>query len=104
MQVYVDAFSPTGAMTPPLEYYRNIDRNWELLADLDSIRIEVDCLMISAANDPVLHPGLTKGMEARVPKLMKVVIDDCGHWTQQEQPEATAEHMMAYLKTVEPWS
>jgi len=32
MQVYVDAFSPKGAMTPPLEYYRNIDRNWGLMA------------------------------------------------------------------------
>jgi pimeloyl-ACP methyl ester carboxylesterase len=104
MQVYVDAFSPVGAMTPPLEYYRNVDRNWELMAYPDSIRIEVECLMISAANDPVLHPGLTEGMEERVPNLTKVVVDDCGHWTQQEQPEATTEHMLAYLKRLEPWS
>ena len=104
MQVYVNAFSPAGAMTPPLDYYRNIDRNWELIAHLDSIQIEVGCLMISAANDPVLHPGLTKGMEARVPNLTKVVIDDCGHWTQQEQPEATTEHMLAYLKRLDPWT
>jgi len=60
--------------------------------------------MISAANDFILHPGLTKGMEQRVPNLTKVVIDDCGHWTQQEQPEATTEHMLAYLRTLEPWS
>ena len=59
------------------------------MAYSDLQKIEVECLMISAANDYVLHPGLTKNMEARVPNLTKVVIDDCGHWTQQEQPEAT---------------
>ncbi|MGH2751318.1 MAG: alpha/beta fold hydrolase [Actinomycetota bacterium] len=103
MQVYVDAFSPKGAMTPPLEYYRNIDRNWELMADHDGAPVEVPCLMISAANDLVLHPGLADGMEERVPRLQKVVIEDCGHWTQQEKPRETTAHMLAYLKSLEPW-
>ena len=44
MQVYVDAFSAKGAMTPPLEYYRNIDRNWELMAYPDLQQIEVRVL------------------------------------------------------------
>jgi len=28
LDVYKDAFRPVGALTPPLEYYRNMDRNW----------------------------------------------------------------------------
>ncbi len=32
LDVYKDAFRPAGALTPPIEYYRNMDRNWELTA------------------------------------------------------------------------
>ena len=32
LDVYKDAFRPVGALTPPIEYYRNMDRNWELTA------------------------------------------------------------------------
>jgi epoxide hydrolase A/B len=29
LDVYKDAFRPVGALTPPIEYYRNMDRNWD---------------------------------------------------------------------------
>jgi pimeloyl-ACP methyl ester carboxylesterase len=101
--VYADAFSPRGAFTPPIDYYRNLDRSWHLTADLAGRTIDVPCLMISAANDPVLPPALTAGMEERVPDLERVVIDECGHWTQQERPAETNAAMLAYLQRLEPW-
>ena len=97
---YVAQMAPLGAITPPLEYYRNMDRNWELAADFDDRTIDVPTLMIMGRGDPVLPPELADGMEARVPNVEKVVIDDCGHWTQQEQPEATTEHMLRFLERV----
>jgi len=100
---YLDPLLIKGAITPPLEYYRNMDLNWDLTEDIADLKVEVPCLMISAEGDPVLHPGLTTGMEERVPDLTKVLIKDCGHWTQQEQPEETTGHMLQYLKTLEPW-
>ncbi|MEA2433823.1 MAG: epoxide hydrolase 4 [Actinomycetota bacterium] len=104
---YLEQFSPKGAITPPIEYYRNMDRNWELLADVDDLKIEVPCLMITAEGDPVLHPGLAQGMETRVPDLETVMIEDCGHWTQQEKPKETTEHMLRYLDRLRtqtgPW-
>jgi pimeloyl-ACP methyl ester carboxylesterase len=103
IDVYVEAFTPAGAFTPPIEYYRNLDRNWELTADLAETKVEVPCLMISAADDPVLTPVMTVGMEERVPNLRRVVIDDCGHWTQQERPEETTAAMLEYLATLERW-
>ena len=103
IEAFADPLRPAGAFTPPLEYYRNIDRNWELLARFDGVRIEVPCLLISGAGDPVLRPEDAEGMEERVPDLKKVVIEDCGHWTQQEQPERTTEAMLEYLRAVEPW-
>jgi pimeloyl-ACP methyl ester carboxylesterase len=103
LEVYVDAYRPRGALTPPLDYYRNLDRSWHLSADLDGKTVDVPCLMISAAGDPVLTPAMTQGMEARVPDLEKVVIPDCGHWTQQERPAETAAAMVAYLRRLDPW-
>jgi pimeloyl-ACP methyl ester carboxylesterase len=59
--------------------------------------------MISAADDPVLTPAMTAGMEERVPNLDRVVIEQCGHWTQQERPEETSAAMLAYLQKLDPW-
>ena len=98
---YVEVFSPHGAFTPPLEYYRNMDRNWELAAEYADKKIEVPVLMISAEGDPVLGPALAEGMEERVPQVEKVIISDCGHWTQQEQPEETTKHMVAFLERLD---
>jgi pimeloyl-ACP methyl ester carboxylesterase len=42
-------------------------------------------------------------MDARVPELTTVLIEDCGHWTQQEQPAVTTGHMVSYLENMEPW-
>ncbi len=103
LQVYADAFRPLGAITPPLEYYRNMDRNWELMAPYADRLVEVPCLMITAEGDPVLSPMLATGMEARVPDLETVLIRECGHWTQQEQPEETAAHMLRYLQRLRAW-
>jgi pimeloyl-ACP methyl ester carboxylesterase len=103
LQVYKDAFRPAGALTPPIEYYRNLDRNWELTAPIADRKVEVPCLMISAAGDPVLTPAMTIGMEERVPNLDRVVIENCGHWTQQEKPAETTAAMLAYLAKLDRW-
>jgi epoxide hydrolase 4 len=97
---YVEQMAPVGAITPALEYYRNMDRNWELAAELDDRKIEVPAMFIGGAGDPVLPPELADGMEERVPDLEKVVIEDCGHWTQQEQPEKTTEAILRFLERI----
>ena len=100
LDAYVEQFSSPGAFTGPLDYYRNMDRNWELAAAFADKKIEVPVLMISADGDPVLPPALTDGMEERTPDLEKVVIEDCGHWTQQEQPDVTTEHIVRFLRRI----
>jgi pimeloyl-ACP methyl ester carboxylesterase len=51
---------------------------------------------------PLSARPLTEGMEERVP-TPRVLIEDCGHSTQQEQPEQTTEHMVRYLRTLTFW-
>ncbi len=104
LAVYADALSPRGAFTPPIEYYRNLDRSWHLTADIADRTIDVPCLMISADRDPVLTPAMADGMEERVPDLEKVVIEDCGHFTQQEKPAETNAAMLSYLRRLDPWA
>ena len=52
---------------------------------------------------PRAHPAMAEGMEERVPNVRKVVIDECGHWTQQEQPEETNRHLIEFLDGLERW-
>lgn len=103
LEVYKQAFRPAGALTPPIDYYRNMDRNWHLTARVADRLTEVPCLMICAENDPVLRPEMSAGMEARVPDLERVVIPDCGHWTQQERPAETTTAILEYLRRLTPW-
>ncbi len=85
LEHYVTTYTRTG-FTGGINWYRNIDRNWETTKDL-VYKIDKPCLYVGAANDVVLPPSSANGMEARCPDLEKKTIADCGHWTQQEKPD-----------------
>jgi pimeloyl-ACP methyl ester carboxylesterase len=96
LKVFVDAYTATG-FTGGINWYRNLTRNWEQSGTMEQ-RVHVPGLMIMAEDDVVLPPSLTDGMELYVPDLERVLIKDCGHWTQQEKPEETNAAMIAWLK------
>ena len=96
MKVFVDAYTVTG-FTGGINWYRNLTRNWEQSGTMEQ-RVHVPGLMIMAEDDVVLPPSLTDGMERFVPDLERVLIKDCGHWTQQEHPEETNRAMIEWLK------
>lgn len=101
-EVYVAAFEQTG-FTGGLNWYRNMDRNWELTAYLNGATVAAPALMITAEGDPVLKPEMAAGMERWVPKLVETVcIRQCGHWTQQEKPEEVNEALLRFLSRVVP--
>ncbi len=96
LAIYVEAFERSG-YEGGINWYRNMTRNWQASAGLQQ-RIEVPCLMISAADDAVLRPEMAHGMENYIPNLEKHVIADCGHWTQSEQPEELNRLMVGWLR------
>jgi len=96
MAAFVDAFTATG-FTGGINWYRNLTRNWEQSGTMEQ-RVHVPGLMIMAQDDVVLPPSLTDGMERFVPDLERVLIEACGHWTQQEKPEETNAAMIGWLK------
>jgi len=84
--VYVDAFTETG-FTGGINWYRNMDRNWEATPELDGARIDgIPCLMVTAEWDPVLVPALAAGMPDVVGDLEMYELPQCGHWTPAEYP------------------
>jgi pimeloyl-ACP methyl ester carboxylesterase len=101
VDVYATAFQRTG-FRGGLNWYRNIDRNWELLGAFAGRRIEVPALFIAGERDLVgAFPGgadAVATLSERVPALRRVVaLPGCGHWTQQERPAEVNEAMIAFL-------
>ncbi|WP_328530469.1 alpha/beta hydrolase [Nocardioides sp. NBC_00368] len=95
LAVFVDAFRGSG-FTPSVNWYRNLDRNWELMADVDPI-VRQRALMIYGARDTVMR---APNLEAFVPRV-EVVELDCGHWIQQELPEETSRLILEWLRRQE---
>ncbi len=96
LEVYVNAFTKTG-FRGGLNWYRNVDRNWEDSADLVE-RVNQPSMMITAELDPVLWPEQTIGMERWVPNLKRAHIKGSGHWTQQEKPSEVNAAIIDFLR------
>jgi pimeloyl-ACP methyl ester carboxylesterase len=95
LDVYVKTYTKTG-FTGGINWYRNIDRDWELTKGR-AYKIDVPCLYIGAEDDVVLPPSSANGMGRMIPQLEKHTIKNCGHWTQQEQPEEFNNAVIAWL-------
>ena len=86
LDVFVRSFEQTG-FRGGINWYRNLDRNWESAPKIGVSKIEVPCLMVTAAWDAALRPEMAAGMPALIPDLEIHQIETCGHWTQQERPD-----------------
>lgn len=96
MDVFVSAFSE-GGFTGPINWYRNITRNWESSADLVQ-RINVPCAMIHGSHDIVAKGG---DVSNYIPNLESITLD-CGHWIQQEKPDEVNVFLLDWLKRNTP--
>jgi pimeloyl-ACP methyl ester carboxylesterase len=91
LAVFVSAFETSG-FTGSINWYRNLDRNWRLLADADPV-IHQPTLMIYGDRDLVQRSA---NLTDFVPHA-DVVTLDCGHWIQQERPDETNQAMLKWL-------
>lgn len=91
LELFSSAFLSSG-FTASINWYRNLDRNWHLLADVNPI-IQQPTLVIYGQRD-VIPPS--PSLSAYVPNV-KVASLDCGHWIQQELPEQTNQVILNWL-------
>jgi len=101
---YAEEFKRTG-FRAALNYYRNIDRNWELLGAMAGLRVSVPALYIAGDRDIVVSfPGtgqLLANLKNIVPGLRGIqMLAGCGHWTQQERPEQVNAALVEFLRTL----
>jgi epoxide hydrolase A/B len=102
INTYAGAFAGTG-FRGGLNWYRNIDRNWELLAAFAGSRVTVPALYIAGDRDIVVRlPGmrqLTANLAMLVPQLRDtIMLPGCGHWTQQERSAEVNEAIIRFLR------
>ena len=86
-----------------LNWYRNIDRNWELTAPFSGARVEVPALYVAGDRDLVVtFPGMDRlipNLKTFVPNLRStIMLPGCGHWTQQERPEEVNRALIEFLR------
>jgi pimeloyl-ACP methyl ester carboxylesterase len=99
---YVGEFQRTG-FRGGLNWYRNIDRNWELLAPFSGARVSVPALYIAGDRDLVLA---FRGMDQIIANLSKFVpqlrrtllLPGCGHWTQQERAQEVNQAVIEFVR------
>jgi pimeloyl-ACP methyl ester carboxylesterase len=104
LEAYVAEFEASG-LTGALNRYRNVDRDWDDLADYDGAPIVQPALFVGGARDasvgwnqqaidafPTTLPGLTGSY----------LLDDCGHWVQQERADEVNRLLIDWLQEVHP--
>jgi pimeloyl-ACP methyl ester carboxylesterase len=102
LRVYVEAFERTG-FTGGLNWYRNIDRNWELAEEVAHRRVEQPALYVAGSRDPVLGFMPPEIMDGWVTDMRaKVVLEGAGHWIQQERPREVNEALLGFLRELQP--
>ena len=99
---YAGEFGRTG-FRGGLNWYRNIDRNWELLAPYAGAVVTVPALYIAGDRDLVVRfPGMDQliaNLSRFVPDLRGTsILPGCGHWTQQERPGEVTDAILSFLK------
>lgn len=101
---YAGEFARTG-FRGGLNYYRNIDRNWELLAPFAGAKVTVPALFVVGDRDLVMAfrgtNRLVHDLSRHVPQLRRtLILPGCGHWTQQERPAEINAAIIEFLRAL----
>jgi pimeloyl-ACP methyl ester carboxylesterase len=103
IELYSAEFTRTG-FRGALNWYRNIDRNWELLAPFRGAKITVPALYVAGSSDLVVgFPGMDRiiaSLKDIVPNLRgTIMLPGCGHWTQQERPGEVSSALIDFARS-----
>ena len=101
---YTSEFERTG-FSGGLNWYRTIDKSWELMAAWTGAPVLPPALYIAGERDLVINfPGMREliaNLRAFVPQLKEtLLLPGCGHWTQQERPVEVNAALIEFLKAL----
>jgi len=99
LDTYVNEFTRTG-FTGALNWYRNFDRNWQIMGDAGQT-IAVPALFVGGTADPALaFIRIDRADEVAVGPYQQVMLEGAGHWIQQERPDEVNSELLAFLARV----
>jgi pimeloyl-ACP methyl ester carboxylesterase len=102
LDFYVRQFESSG-FRGGLNWYRNIDRNWELMAPYAGASVTVPALYMAGDLDLVVSFPRMKEVIADlaryIPQLRgTIMLPGCGHWTQQERAREVNQALIEFLR------
>ncbi|MGH1349986.1 MAG: alpha/beta fold hydrolase [Methyloligellaceae bacterium] len=102
LDYYVEAFTKSG-FEGGIHYYRNLDRNWEIMNSYADQKITCPVLFIAGSDDISIvrasSEDLQNMMSSRVPDLTVKVMPGYGHWIQNEAAEEVNKDLLSFIQT-----
>ncbi len=100
---YFTAIYTQSGFRGGLNWYRNIDRNWELTAAWQDAKINQPSLFLAGSRDGVVTGLIGARQIAELDRVLtdlkaKIILDGAGHWVQQERPEEVNAALIDFLK------
>lgn len=102
LSCFTEAYRKSG-FRGGLNWYRNIDRNWELTAPWQGAQIHQPSLFIAGSTDSVITSLIgarrVGDMERVLPNLrQKLIIEGASHWVQQERADEVNAALIGFLR------
>ena len=90
-----------------MNWYRNIDRNWELTAPWAGAGIQAPALYMIGDLDLLMTframDRLLPNLQRVIPGLKeKIIVPGCGHWIQREAPQVVNDALLRFLAALPP--
>lgn len=102
LDVYASEFEH-GGFRGALNRYRNVDRDWEDLAAFRGASVGVPALFVGGDRDgpTVWGAPAIAAFPQTLPRLhASVILEGCGHWTQQERPDEVNAALLDFLRSL----
>lgn len=103
MEAYARAFMRSG-FRGGINWYRNLQQNWQATRPWHQAAITVPTLFVGGAEDFVIKNLLAVGADANeafgenhTDLRDVVIVENAGHWVQQESPEQVNEALLSFL-------
>ena len=104
LDAYVAEYCERG-FTGGLNWYRNLDRNWELTAAWQGAQVTPPALYLAGEQDVVIagapFDAVVESLRGSVRDLRgATALPGCGHWTQQERPDEVSAAIVEFARTL----
>jgi pimeloyl-ACP methyl ester carboxylesterase len=99
LDVFTKEFERTG-FRGGLNWYRNVDRTWELTPFLRGAKLRQPSLFVAGEQDVVVtlaRPAIENLKDAMPNLRTKVLLPGAGHWIQQERPTEVNTLLIEFL-------